>query len=78
MSATSDTPTPEFAMNPITTLNRFRSAQSGVEGPGGQLMPARLQVIHDLIRSGDYQVPASAIADRMLEQMLFCRRRRET
>ncbi len=77
MSATGHTPTPEFAMNPITTSNRFRSAQSGAEDPGGQLLPARLRIIHDLIRSGDYQVPASAIADRMLEQMLFCRRRGE-
>ena len=40
-------------------------------------MPARLQAIHDLIRSGDYHVPASAIADRMIEQMIFYRRRRE-
>jgi anti-sigma28 factor (negative regulator of flagellin synthesis) len=78
MSAMSHTPTPEFAMNPIVTENRFRSAQSGAEGPGGQMTPARLQVIHDLIRTGDYHVPATAIADRMFEHMLFCRRRRET
>jgi anti-sigma28 factor (negative regulator of flagellin synthesis) len=37
-------------------------------------MPARLQVIHDLIRSGDYHVPATAIADRMIEQMIVDKR----
>jgi hypothetical protein len=36
---------------------------------------ARLQAIHDLIRSGDYHVPAAAIADRMVERMLAERRR---
>jgi anti-sigma28 factor (negative regulator of flagellin synthesis) len=64
-------------MNPMFMENHFRSAQSGSEGLGGQGMPARLQVIHDLIRSGDYHVSASAIADRMIEQMLVCRGRRE-
>jgi anti-sigma28 factor (negative regulator of flagellin synthesis) len=74
MSAMSHTPKPESAMTPIIKENRFRSARSGAEGPGDPMMPARLQVIHDLIRSGGYQVPASAIADRMIERMLFCRR----
>ncbi len=77
MSTTNHTPTPEFPMNPIVNESCFRSPQSAVEGPGGQLMPARLQVIHDLIRSGDYHVPAAAVADRMIEQMLFCRRPRK-
>jgi anti-sigma28 factor (negative regulator of flagellin synthesis) len=77
MSAISHPPTPEFAMNRIISENRFRSARSGAEGHGGQTLPARLQVIHDLIRSGDYHVSAAAIADSMIEQMLFCRRRRE-
>jgi anti-sigma28 factor (negative regulator of flagellin synthesis) len=31
---------------------------------------ARLQTIHDLIQSGSYHVPASAIADRMIERLL--------
>ena len=48
---------------------------------GEQLRPdrdssARLQAIHDLIRSGDYHVPATAIADRMIERMIADKRRR--
>jgi hypothetical protein len=77
MSAIGHTPTPEFSMNPIVIENHFRSVQAGAEGLGGQGMPARLQAIHDLIRSGDYHVSAAAIADRMIEEMLVCRQRRE-
>ena len=59
-------------MNPITNIASFSFRPRPVlKALAGQTMPARLQVIHDLIRSGDYQVPASAIADRMLEQMIF-------
>lgn len=32
---------------------------------------ARLQTIHALVRSGSYHIPASAIADRMIERILF-------
>ena len=30
----------------------------------------RIQAIHELVRSGSYYVPASAIADRMLKRIL--------
>jgi hypothetical protein len=39
-------------------------------GAGTTASAARLQAIHDLIRSGDYHVPAAVIADRMVERML--------
>jgi hypothetical protein len=77
MSGISQIPTPEFAMNPITRETRFRSGPVTGDGSTCSATPARLQVIHDLIRSGDYHVPATAIADRMIEQLLVDRRRRE-
>jgi anti-sigma28 factor (negative regulator of flagellin synthesis) len=77
MSGIGQTPITEFAMNPITRENRFRSTSPVTgTGPACSPHPARLQAIHDLIRSGDYHVPATAIADRMVEQMLSTRRRR--
>jgi hypothetical protein len=77
MSRMSHIPTPEFAMNPITRENRFRSGPVMGESAACTATPSRLQVIHDLIRSGDYHVPAAAIADCMIEQMIFARRGRE-
>jgi hypothetical protein len=77
MSGISQIPTPEFAMNPITRENRFRSGPATGDVPACSTSPARLQAIHDLIRSGDYHVPATAIADRMIEEMLVRGRRRE-
>lgn len=35
---------------------------------------ARLQTIHELVRSGDYHIPASAIADRIVERMMVSKR----
>jgi anti-sigma28 factor (negative regulator of flagellin synthesis) len=43
---------------------------SAATGAGTTASAARLQAIHDLIRSGDYHVPAVAIADRMVERMM--------
>lgn len=45
-------------------------------GDASTVPAARLQAIHDLIRSGDYHVPANVIADRMIERMLADRRSR--
>jgi anti-sigma28 factor (negative regulator of flagellin synthesis) len=74
MSAMSHRPEPEAGMNPSTRQSHFRDAQAG-EGNATLSTPiARLQVIHDLIRSGDYHVPATAIADRMIEQMMVEKR----
>jgi hypothetical protein len=39
---------------------------------------ARLQAIHDLICSGDYDVPATAIAERMVERIIIDQRERES
>jgi hypothetical protein len=77
MSGMSHKPTPEFAMNPITRENLFRSGPAMGEGAASVVTPSRLQVIHDLIRSGNYHVSATAIADRMVEQMIFATRRSE-
>jgi hypothetical protein len=65
-------------MNAITRQNRFRCGHFSGAGPGSSTSAARLQVIHDLVRSGDYHVPATAIAERMIEQMLLVDRRRSS
>ncbi len=35
---------------------------------------ARLETIHELVRSGDYHIPASAIADRIIERIMIDKR----
>jgi anti-sigma28 factor (negative regulator of flagellin synthesis) len=51
----------------------------GAEGAAGcSASAARLQTIHELVRSGGYHVPATAIADRIVEQMIATRRERES
>jgi anti-sigma28 factor (negative regulator of flagellin synthesis) len=67
--------TRESAMNAITRQNRFQTGLFVGGGPGYSASAARLQVIHELVRSGDYHVPATAIADRMIEQMVMIDRR---
>jgi len=62
---------------PVDAMNRHNPSSHSSASAGGavsQSMPARLQVIHDLIRAGDYHVPATAIADRMVEQMIVEKR----
>ena len=78
MSAMSHRPTPEPAMNPLAPQSHLRQGPSAESASASSTKPARLQAIHDLIRSGDYHVPAAAIADRMVEQMMVERRERES
>jgi anti-sigma28 factor (negative regulator of flagellin synthesis) len=70
MSNIGQRPTSEASVDPTTRHNLSRHSPSVAVGAASQPMPARLQVIHDLIRSGDYHVPATVIADRMIEQMI--------
>ena len=65
-------------MNAITRHSHFRDGPAAEGNPASSTPTARLQVIHDLIRSGDYHVPATAIADRMIEQMMVEKRGRES
>lgn len=74
MCTSTHKPTPEVAMSTGPSDNTQASGISSVEGDGSREPVARLQAIHDLIRSGRYYVPASAIADRMIERMLADRR----
>lgn len=78
MSPKTHSSTPQAGMNPITRqphpCRSFASESVGGTAPRN----ARLQIIHELIRSGDYNVPAIAIADRMVEQMMIERRERES
>jgi anti-sigma28 factor (negative regulator of flagellin synthesis) len=67
MSNTSQEPGLEDDMDTPTRENhlfdRHRSA-------GDRAGSARLQAIHDLIRSGDYHIPAEVIADRIVERII--------
>lgn len=76
MSDMGQTPEPDSNVSATTQQNGFPTGLGPDKGPAGPVATARLQAIHDLIRSGDYHVPANAIADRMIEQMLADRRRR--
>lgn len=76
MSDISHTPAPEAAMNTAARENLFPSDRGCIGSTTASVAPARLQAIHELIRSGDYHIPASAIADRMIERMIADRRRR--
>ncbi|MBN1320878.1 MAG: hypothetical protein JXA87_08555 [Thermoleophilia bacterium] len=76
MSETSHTPIPDGGMNASIRQNRSPGDPGPARGPAGAAASARLQAIHDLIRSGDYHVPATAIADRIIEQLLAGKPRR--
>ena len=76
MSDISQKPTQETTMDTSAKDNRFSGQVAAGPCGGGQTSAARLHAIHDLIRSGDYHVPATAIADRMIERMIADRRRR--
>ena len=76
MGIMSQKPESEKAMNTATRENRFPSGPGSGCGAADPAASARLQAIHDLIRSGDYHVPATAIADRMIERMMADKRRR--
>lgn len=76
MSDNAQKPEQEITMGTTSRDNRCSSGLSQRSLGPGQDTPARLQAIHELIRSGDYHVPASAIADRMVERMIAGRRRR--
>lgn len=53
------------------------TADPGSAGSGAPPQAAaRLRAIQDLVCSGDYHVPAAAIADRMIEQLMMEKRRR--
>lgn len=63
--------TPEPAMNPISRQSHPQQGDTDSGGAVSSATPARLQAIHHLVRSGDYHVPAMAIADRMIEQLMI-------
>ena len=76
MSAMLHRSTPEQTMNLIARQPNPRSRLAADSEADAGAMSARLRLIHDRIRSGDYHVPATAIADRMVEQMIIQRRER--
>jgi hypothetical protein len=51
--------------------NRGQTGET-IQTPPGE--PARLQVIHELVSSGDYHVPAAEIADRIIERIMVDKR----
>jgi anti-sigma28 factor (negative regulator of flagellin synthesis) len=78
MSAMAHRPTPEPAMDSIARHSHLGQGPAAESESSSSATPARLQVIHELIRSGDYHVPATAIADRMIEHMMGDERERNS
>jgi anti-sigma28 factor (negative regulator of flagellin synthesis) len=76
MSEIGQKPLLETAMKTATRENHLPSGLGSGSGTACPHAAARLQAIHDLIRAGDYHVPATAIADRMIERMIADKRRR--
>jgi anti-sigma28 factor (negative regulator of flagellin synthesis) len=52
-------------------IRQDRAREGSQTSPGGS---ERLQAIHELVSSGDYHVPASEIADRIIERMMVDKR----
>ena len=69
MTTSSHKPASERAMNTDARETFSCCDLSGAAVAGTSASAARLQAIHDLIRAGDYHVPAAAIAERMIERM---------
>lgn len=76
MSDMGQKPVPGIEMNASARNNRFSTSLGSEAGRAGAAPSARLRAIHDLVRSGDYHVPAAAVADRMIERMIADSRRR--
>ena len=79
MSAVDRRHTPEPGGRGSFPLQR-RSHETPAESrlPSASPMPTRLEVIHNLVHSGDYHVPAAAIADRMIEQLMIAKLQRDS
>jgi len=65
-------------MNPISRQSHPRQGDTESGGVESTPTPARLQAIHRLVRSGDYQVPAMAIADCMIEQLIIAKQEHDS
>jgi anti-sigma28 factor (negative regulator of flagellin synthesis) len=78
MSDMDHRPKPERAMIFSTRESRLHQSLTGEFAQSSPGEPERLQVIHELVRSGDYHVPASAIADCIIERMMVDKRGRES
>jgi len=75
MGNISNTPRQDAALSATPRQSRLLESAPADPDPGTVAGSGRLQVICDLVRSGRYHVPATAIADRMIEQMAVVSRR---
>lgn len=78
MSDMGHRPKPERAMIFTTRESRLDRSLTGEFTHSSPGEPERLRVIHELVRSGDYHVPASAIADRIIERIMVDKRGTES
>ncbi len=78
MSDMGHRPKPERAMIFSTRESHLDRSMTGEFKQGSPGEPERLQVIYQLVRSGDYHVPASAIADCIIERMMVDKRGTES
>jgi anti-sigma28 factor (negative regulator of flagellin synthesis) len=70
--------TPERAMFYSARESNVHQGRTGELAQSSPGESERLHVIHELVRSGDYHVPASAIADCIIERMMVDKRGQES
>ena len=78
MSEMTHRSTPEHALSSSARESHVHRGGPGESARSPLGESERLQVIHELVRSGDYHVPASAIADRIIERMIVDKRGQES
>jgi anti-sigma28 factor (negative regulator of flagellin synthesis) len=74
MSVTDHSSAANGALRQTTSDSNSPCNEAGETALRASGKPDRLQAIHELVRSGDYSIPASAIADRMIERLIVDKR----
>ena len=78
MSTRGHRPEPKLAMcaaAPDNCIHKGAVCRERANRPGDG---EHLDTIHELVQSGDYHVPAHAIADRMIERLIVDKRGRNS
>jgi hypothetical protein len=70
MSVTDHSSTPEGALSQTKSGYNRPCNEARDDALKSLGTPEHLRAIHELVRSGDYSVPATVIADRMIERLI--------
>ncbi len=71
MSTRHQNPADNDCTHPASSQDLPAAHPALMNAPAPSQTEARLQTIHELVRSGDYHVPAVAIAERMIERLMM-------